>query len=161
MATDDLIAALDNAHRRALFDHVSRLKHDLGKYVSLRVRWLSDDAGAAERRDALTSDLLATRHGPDGVQGAVSVWDGFRPALVGQGDLDGGLRVDLSDDPEVVRLDRAMAIVSRVAGALDAVADTAGDLAEGEAAAREVADACRTLYRRVRVPGGDARWPTS
>lgn len=136
-----------------LTDHVGRLKHDLGKYVSLQARWLGEDASTADRRKALEADLLSTRRGPDGSHAATSVWDEFRPGLVGAGDLGGGARADLSDDPDLISLQHNMAIIADVSAALRA--NTAGDevVARGADAALLVAEACRSLARRVRARG--------
>lgn len=141
--------------RRALVAHVARMKHDLGKYVALRQRWLGADAPLHERLEALVDDLLATRRGPSGTLDALSVWGEFRPGLLGEAPLEEGCRVDLSADPDVRAIDAAMAELSRVLPALragevgEALIDRAG------AAAREVADRCRALDRRLRAGHDD------
>lgn len=154
MSTTDPVDRLDDAQLAAVLDHVSRLKHDLGKYVSLQVRWLAPDASSAERRDALAADLLSTRRGPDGEQDAASVWAEFRPGLVARAELAGGATADLTGAPELEALDAAMGRVERVAGLLRAGSASEDDIDDGEAAAREVADSCRTLFRRLRAAGG-------
>lgn len=136
-----------------LTEFVGRLKHDLGKYVSLQARWLGDGAPVAERRKALEADLLSTRRGPDGSQAATSVWLEFRPGLVGLADLGGGARADLSDDPDLVRLDHNMSIVEEVSEALRRSAADDDIVELGCAAALTVAETCRSLARRVRAKG--------
>ena len=51
---------------RTLAEQLGRLKHDLGKYICFRQRWLPEDAPTDERREALVADLLQTRSGPSG-----------------------------------------------------------------------------------------------
>ena len=63
--------------------------------------------------------------------------------------LAGGSRVDLTDDPDVRRIDTAMGVVAR---AIEALREgRAGD--GGAQAAAEVASACDTLWRRWRAEG--------
>ncbi len=154
--SDSMARTLDRVDPNALgplADHVGRLKHDLGKYVSLQARWLADDATGEERRKALEADLLSTRRGPDGSQEATSVWAEFRPGLIGEADLGGGARADLSDDPELRALDLNMAIVAEIADALRAKTADDEAVARGSEAARNVAETCRSLARRVRASG--------
>lgn len=57
-------------------------RHDLGKYVSLNLRFLPPDADRAALREALLADLTQTRRGPSGGQeSAPEVWSACRPAL--------------------------------------------------------------------------------
>lgn len=147
--TDPLLA-LPRADRNALEDHLSRLRHDLGKYVSLQVRWLGEGAPADELARALAADLLETRRGPNGTLDAHTVWGEFRPALVGEQALDGGVRVDLSEDRDFAALDRAMDEVARVSAALRAGGADEATVASGVAAAGTVSGLCRRLWTRVR-----------
>lgn len=55
-----------------------RLRHDLGKYVTMAARWLPDDPAEAELRAALSDDLLHTARGPAGDRSAAEVWAGLR-----------------------------------------------------------------------------------
>jgi hypothetical protein len=150
----DPLLELDATHRAAVLDHVSRLKHDLGKYVSLQVRWLEPGAELQERTEALRADLLSTRRGPSGEQDAVSLWEGFRPGLVGEADLAGGCRVDLTGNAELERIEAAMAVVRAVVAELRGGSVSVNSIDEGAAAARDVADACKVLHRRLREQGG-------
>lgn len=147
------------AARRVLVAHVARMKHDLGKYVALRQRWLGPDAPLEERLAALVDDLLATRRGPDGTLDALSVWGEFHPGLYGQAPLEEGCVVDLSSDPDVRAIDGAMAELARALPALrEGVADE-GLVDRACAAAREVAARCRALDRRLRAGDEDELEP--
>ena len=144
---------MDAASLGALADHVLRLNHDLGKYVSLQVRWLGEDPSIEDLRRAVEADLLSTRRGPDGSRSATSVWAEFRPGLVGEADLVGGARVDLSGDPDVVTLDQNMGVISKLAAALGSPSADTEAVERGVEAARVVAETCRSLARRVRAKG--------
>jgi hypothetical protein len=146
----DPLDRLDPHVRSALEEHLGRMKHDLAKYVAFQVRWLPEDAPLEARREALRSDLCATRRGPDGVQDAVALWAVFRPALVGEADLAGGERVDLSGDPDLQAIEGAMEVVGRTARALREGIAGEVEVGEGTAAALEVADRARELHRRTR-----------
>lgn len=143
----DPFASLTPRARTALAEHLAALHHDLGKYVSLQVRWSNGDPSTL--RDALTADLLATRRGPTGTADAAAVWDGFAPELRGERPLVSGDRVDLRGDEGYDRLEAAMAEVGRTIAALrDGGPDDAG-LRAGADAARIVAEQCRLLRRRA------------
>lgn len=147
MTLDDLPAA-SRAPVEAL---LGRLKHDLGKYVSLQARWLAPDADRDARRDALTADLLRTRRGPDGHEGAHGVWGPFFEVLRGESEVAPGIVVVLVDDPDVARVTDAMERLAPVASALESGAELDDDVLEQSLTlCRDVADACRDLVRRVR-----------
>lgn len=137
-------------------NHVARLKHDLGKYVALRQRWLAEDAPIAERRAALFDDLLATRRSPNGIQDAVSVWQELRPALVGEVEVCGGWRVDLRQDPDLATVEDAMGTLAEVIAALRTGEVDVSIVERGEFEAVRVSEACRALDRRVRCAKGMA-----
>lgn len=139
---------LDPAQRAAVADHGARMKHDLGKYVAMQTRWTAPDAPIAERRAALTADLLQTRRGPDGESDACAVWEGFRPGWFGEAPLIDGSTIDLRADPDVAEIVLAMALVKAAIDALRAGPDA--DPTEGASAAIRVADACQRLHRRAR-----------
>lgn len=98
--------------------------------------------------EALRADLLATRRGPDSTVDALSVWAGFRRALVGEELLEEQFAVDWSEHPAFLELDRAVRMlrpfVNRLRGE-----DTL-DLHAARAAALEVAEACRALLDATR-----------
>lgn len=141
---------LEADRRPAVLSLVTRLKHDLGKYVAFQARWLADDASEAERVQALRDDLLATRRGPEGSEDAVSVWTPYAEALTGTRPLDDGELVDLAADPDVQRLTLAMDRVRATLERLRAGAVPSAAVQEGLTAARDVAAACRDLHRRAR-----------
>ncbi len=64
---------------------LAAVRHDLGKYIALNLRWLPDNPPIEELRDALRLDLLATRSGPDGTEDAVTLWRRLRPLLTAHG----------------------------------------------------------------------------
>jgi len=57
------------------------VRHDLGKYVHLEARWLGEDATAVDYRDALRTDLLRTRRGPQGDEDCLTLWFRLRPTV--------------------------------------------------------------------------------
>ena len=56
-------------------------RHDLGKYVSLNLRFLAPDADRAALREALIADLTQTRRGQSGCESAPEVWAACRGGL--------------------------------------------------------------------------------
>jgi hypothetical protein len=141
-ATAEELAALDA--------FLGRMKHDLGKYVSLQMRWLAEEASLEDRERALKADLLATRRGPQGTQDALSVYREFRPVLMGDEPLSAGIVMNLSAHPMVVSLDAAMEEVARIAHVLTDSAVGEDDIDRGGRAALTVSNHCRDLYRLVR-----------
>lgn len=143
------------ALRAALVEHVRRLRHDLGKYVQLQVRWLPPEASLAERREAVCADLLRTRRGPGGVVGAAELWARSRGALVGEGRLAGqATRVDLSRDPSVRALDAAMERLRELQPELEAGTANAAQVDDAAELAGSIARAVRDLHRRLVAESG-------
>ena len=141
--------SLEPVARAALGEHVTRVKHDLGKYVAFQVRALEPDAPFDLARDALIADVLATRRGPEGVRDAFSLWTELRPALVGDLPLSTSHRVDLREEPGFVEVDAGMAVIGALLGPLGEGAATEEQVRRGVAAALAVAEGCRELHRRV------------
>ncbi len=113
-------------------------RHDLGKYVSLNLRFLAPDADRAAQREALLADLTQTRRGPGGgVESAPEVWAACR----------GGLPAAA---PEVLQVDAAMKHRQSSLPAL--MADSLDDdaLAALAQAARGVTAALTALTRRLK-----------
>lgn len=128
----------------------ARLKHDLGKYIAFGARWLPEDASAEEQAEALSSDLLHTRRGPDGEQDALSVWAPYAARLCGRAPLEDDAPLDVSDDPDIRIIRDAMRALSPLVDALRAGESLdAEQLAGGLALSRRVSEACRTFHRRV------------
>jgi len=146
----DPVRALSTRSRRALAEHLGRLRHDLGKYISLQTRWAGPDASAAVLLAAVRADLLHTRRGPAGVVDAPTVWVEFRVHLVGQAPLSDGAWVDLTSDGDFGRLDAAMVEVTAVVCELRRGAGDTALVGRGVDAARVVAQSCRALHRRAR-----------
>ncbi len=144
------VEQLDPASRAALARHVARLKHDLGKYIAFQSRWLGPEASHSDREEALRADLLATRRGPTEVVDAVELWGRLRPPLVGEAALPEGPVADLGADPDVQALERAMGVVGDAVSALQAGSLEPSALKDAFDAAQEVADRCRSLWRRAR-----------
>ena len=100
--------------RAALAVSLRRLRHDLGKSMSLQLRFageLADDVSLAE---ALREDVLYTRRGPSGTMSAFELFDSALPWLTGSQDLPGapGRRVDLSNDAVFQALVETMRMLS-------------------------------------------------
>ncbi|MCK6517377.1 hypothetical protein L6R46_20230 [Myxococcota bacterium] len=113
-------------------------RHDLGKYVSLNLRFLAPDADRVAQREALLADLTQTRRGPGGgVESAPEVWAACR----------GGLPAAA---PEVLQVDAAMKHIQSSLPAL--LADRLDDdaLAALAQAARGVTAALTALTRRLK-----------
>ena len=114
-----------------LVERLADIRHDLGKYLTLGVRFAGDDPGEEDLRDALRSDLLRTARRPSGDEAAWHVWARLRPA-------------GLDADPDVCRIDAGVAALE----AADLGAPR-GALMELAAQAAAVADATRRLHRRA------------
>lgn len=133
----DELDSLDPQSRARLLQHASRLKHDLGKYIALQQRWLPAEASRSDRLDALRSDLLHTRRGPDGSVDAHTVWTEFAPGLE-----------ELARDRDVVHMTTSMGVLATVIA--DLRADVSVDLDAAGAACTAVSDAVRSLVARLR-----------
>ena len=132
----------------ALLESVAAARHDLGKYVAMNLRWLPPEASTEDLRGALLVDLGATRRQGEITEDAAAVWSRVRRPLVGEADLEPGLRVDLSTDPDVQAIDDAIHRIRQILPDLP-TADPA-HLAEARDAAFRVADALTSLQRRFR-----------
>jgi hypothetical protein len=108
----------------------------------MQQRWLPESAGPGELREALRSDLLATRRGPEGQVDAMTVWAEFRVVLLRD--------PAVSKTSEFGRIESSMIVVSEVARKLEHGTATDDDVAQGAVAADSVAVACRDLHRKVR-----------
>ena len=146
MSDRDPFGSLSPPTRAALVERLGDLRHDLGKYVSMQLRWSADDP--ASLREALLADLLATRRGASGVADAAEVWEGYAPELRGERALSTGDRVDLRGCAEFDRLAAEMDEIRRAIGALRS--DGALDLGRAAEAARAVTETCRALWQRAR-----------
>ena len=134
----------------ALVMCLSRLKHDLGKYIGLQSRWLGADASLSQRVSALRKDLLETRRSPEGTWDAVCLWQQFRPLLMGLEPLIDGTQVNLSDDPDVLVIENAMLVLGQMIELLKRDAQTEEDVQRAEKAVLVVSEACRRLVLRSR-----------
>ena len=126
-----------------LYEQVARLKHDLGKYVAFRSRWLAEDSDVAEIRSALSADLCETHRGPDGSRSAAEIWDAQRPALEPLLREAFGL-----DDPDWRVIVTGMSHIGQSTPHLETADATA--LEETRREAVSVSDAISRLHRRVR-----------
>lgn len=114
-----------------LIEDLGDLRHDLGKYITLEVRFLGPDPGTEALRAALRADLHQTAKRGDEVRSAWEVWASLRPAA-----LDG--------DVDLLRIEASLQALRDV--------DLSGDRSALEQAAdlaRDVAEATRSLYRRA------------
>ena len=130
----------DEPRLYAITEHLGRLKHDLGKYICFRQRWLDADADHDAWIGALRADLLATRSGPSGSMRVDQVWEEFRPWLEGAG-------LDVRSDPDGAELFAAMA---RALGALPGLERGEVDVDAVHAACLEVSERVRSLHARGR-----------
>lgn len=144
--------------RATVVAHLSRVRHDLGKYVAMQVRGLGDPAAASDAalRQALTDDLLGTRRGPAGVSDACAIWAELRPELVGERAVDGGA-VDLRGDADFDALDGAMRAIGEVIAAMRAGEPARDQLVGGAVAAKAASDAARRLHARFAAGQGSGR----
>ncbi len=111
---------------------IARIRHDIGKYVTLQQRFLADDPSAEDLREALIADLGATRRGPAGAQSIAEVWSGLADE-----------RDAVGSDPVLVRLDGLIAELTTCLPALPHAGPN--ELRRVASLAREVAAACRAL----------------
>lgn len=133
----------DEPRLYAITEHLGRLKHDLGKYICFRQRWLGPDADRQAWLEALQADLLNTRSGPSGSMGAEQVWEEFRAWLQGEG-VDG---LDVRRDADGAALFAGMeSILAALPG-----------LERGEAEVEALHAACLEVSERVRALHGRAR----
>ena len=117
----------------------TRAKHDLGKYIAFQSRWLPPDASAEEWLGALESDLLHTRKGPNGSEGAVELWRSLR-----------GEQVGLESDPDFRKVELAM---ERIAEQLEGLRTGALTIPQMMSLAEEtktVASHLSKLHKRLR-----------
>jgi hypothetical protein len=133
----------------ALQEQLAALRHDLGKYVVLQLRWLPPEPDDDELREALRADLARTRSGRGQVESAVELWARLGAPLLGREALPDGSLVDLAADEDVKALEDALGrIRACLAGLDDAPRD---ELERGRQAALDAADATRRLMKRARA----------
>ncbi len=125
-------------------ERAAALKHDLGKYVAWQSANFDDDAWdgplADGLRDALRSDILATRQHAGQQQPAWDVWSSH------VADLPQPL-----PEPELRTVDAAVEVLRAHAAALEATDGQALAAARPQirAAQLEIRSALRTLHRRL------------
>lgn len=127
------VESLDDGGLRAIWPRLEDLRHDLGKYIAFETRFLGPSASEEDLRSALRSDLLATRRGSRGVESAAQIWTRLRP-------------VDLGDDPDVLKVEEALARLREA----DLEVDLDGLRALAELA-QQVRQATRSLHERARL----------
>lgn len=134
--------------RAALLLLCDRIKHDIGRYVTLQQRWLASDATDDERVEAIIADVLHTRRDELGSTDVVALWRGHAPALLGKIALS-ARPVDLSADHDVASLEALMARLQQV---IDAVrAGQLFDARQASAICGQVAQHVNALSRRARA----------
>ena len=143
----------------ALAASVRRLRHDLGKSMSLQLRFAGADADAEILADALRDDVLQTRRGPRGTRSAFELFDGAWPWLVGEAELPEppGGRVDLSRDPVLMRLAEAIAELRSHRSEIEARSLSQPALTRLVALAHEGTAACKELVVRYGDAAGSGR----
>ncbi len=141
----------------ALRTGLRRLRHDLGKSMSLQLRFAGPGASEAELVEALAQDVIHTRRSPQGSVSARVLFEAARPWLVGEADVPGarGIRVDLSDDEAFRALADAVSELARHEAEIWRGALRGATLERLVAAAHAGTRACRALVDRYPgVAGG-------
>lgn len=136
--------------RAALAKSLRALRHDLGKSLSLQLRFAGDSASEAERAEALREDVCRTRRGPAGVVSAFDLFDGAWPWMVGLADVPDapGVRVDLSPDPAAIGLQAAIEALRARRSDIEATTPRGPDLEALIAHAHAGTATCRALTQR-------------
>jgi hypothetical protein len=117
----------------------TQAKHDLGKYIAFQSRWLPDNATLQDWHQALQADLLQTRKGPKGTEGAVAIW----------ADLQSGFSA-LGDDPDIQSVQAAMDRIQAQIADLKAGAMKSEALQALAQDAKQVASHLSALHKRLR-----------
>ena len=125
------------------------LKHDIGKYITMQRRWMAPEHSFDDRVSALRADILETRRSGDSVSSAVEVWREFEPRLCGKEAIYGDVYVRLSDDPDISIIRVNMATLADVIAPLTTGQITEEQVTSGEQLADDIAQACRSFYRRA------------
>jgi hypothetical protein len=112
----------------------TRIRHDIGKYVTLQQRFLPADPTVEDLREALVADLGSTHRGPAGTRSIGEVWADLAEE-----------RAELAQEPAFDVLDARIAAL--VAALPDLATATAEEVARVAGLARDAADACRALGR--------------
>jgi hypothetical protein len=136
-----------------LVEWALRLRHDLGKYISMQQRWLAPDATISERKDALLADILETRRSSEGVVDAFQIWSEFWALFSGASSLSDGTVLDLSEDRDLQQVASNLEVLAGVMQALSAERIEPQLVEEGEEAARAISGACRSFSRRIQGHG--------
>jgi hypothetical protein len=129
-------------------ERVAALKHDLGKYVAWTSANLEEsdwsDPPGEDLLDALRRDVLATRTREGKPEPAWRVWERLTV------DLDG-----LSSIPELVDVERAVAVLQQTGPALEAGDPDAltGQVQRIRDAQQEIRGRLRDLHRRLAREG--------
>ena len=120
-------------------EHARRLRHDLGKYISLQVRWLGEGPALAALEEAFVADLLSTRRGPNGVTDAVALWTELQQDWQGE----------WISDPDVQRITAAMGELKGLLPLAQTGRLTPEQVQHGVSQARLVTEATRALATRL------------
>ncbi len=67
--------------RETILNLLRDLNHDLGKYLTLALRFLPSDAGDSELSDTVADSLHRTRNHQDRHESAESIWHRYRAEL--------------------------------------------------------------------------------
>ncbi|MEO0603926.1 MAG: hypothetical protein AAF211_20990 [Myxococcota bacterium] len=133
-----------------------RLRHDLGKSMSLQLRFAGPQTKDADLVEALQQDVLHTRRDPRGSRSATSLFDEARPWLTGDADLPAttGVRVDLSADSVMCRLSEIIEVLRAHEAAIAAGTVQGELLRQLVDLAHEGTARCRELGERYRGDDG-------
>jgi len=124
---------------KPLLAWATQAKHDLGKYIAFQSRWLPPTATNLDWHKALRADLLETRKGPKGTEGAVEIWQTLCVHFE-----------SLKGDADIQAVHSAMARIQSQLSELEE-GSLADEALEGLAQdAREVASHLSALHKRLR-----------
>ncbi len=137
---------------KGLLDQVRRLKHDLGKYISLNTRWLPADARPQALREALRCDLLETRKADHRLENAWQIWERLGLPLLEAGTIAGDESVARWQsllEPELARVATHMESIRQLIPLLDMASP--GQLRRGAQAAIAVSRLLARLQKRIHL----------
>lgn len=132
-----------------LVEWAKRLRHDLGKYITMQQRWLAPGASIEERYEALIADVVETRRSTQKVVDAFHIWAEFRSIFSGEVALSDGTAWNLLNDEDLVSIEMNLEILAGVLRGLSGGGRTPVLLKQGEEATRAISGACRSFSRRI------------
>jgi hypothetical protein len=127
-----------------------RLRHDVGKYITMQQRWLGDEASVNARCEALLADVLQTRRREAETEDLFALWAEFEAVFGGRVCLGDGTRLDIVDDVDLMNIKSNVCLLEDVVRQLSSERPNPDLLERAEGATREISGACRSFSRRLR-----------